>query len=219
VAKRVSDDLRAVDGRTPGARGRATRQKLLNATAELLEKTGYRDLTVIDIARRAGTSPATFYQYFGDVEEAILDLARALSDEGAAVGQLITTSSWKGAAGYTTAVALTDAFLDLWERHRAIWRVVDLATAEGDLRFQNIRTHVLNQVTTAMRDVIADMRAAKRHPQTLDPMAHAATLVSMLAHVAAHRYGFEFWGIKVGNIRSSVARIVFTSVTGRSAPD
>ena len=64
------DDLRAADGRVPGRRGRATRQRLLERTREMLETTGYRDLKVIDIAREAGTSPATFYQYFADVEAA-----------------------------------------------------------------------------------------------------------------------------------------------------
>jgi AcrR family transcriptional regulator len=56
----VPDDLPAVDGRVPGKRGRATRERLLACTAELLGKTSYRDLSVIDIAGCAGTSPATF---------------------------------------------------------------------------------------------------------------------------------------------------------------
>jgi AcrR family transcriptional regulator len=212
------EHLRASDGRVPGRRGIATRDKLLSCTADMLEKTSYRDLKVIDIARCAGTSPATFYQYFPEVEEAILVLARALVEEGNTLVDLIRDSSWKGATGYQTALALTDAFLDLWERHRAILRVVDLATAEGDLRFQNIRTHLLNEVTRALRDVIEGFREQKRHPHDLDPMAHAATLVSMLAHVAAHRYGFEFWGIRVDRIRDSVARLLYTGVVGRPAP-
>ncbi|MDG2904413.1 MAG: hypothetical protein P6E94_01790, partial [Acidimicrobiales bacterium] len=41
-------DLRAVDGRLPGRRGLATRQRLLAATASLLETTGYRDLKVVE---------------------------------------------------------------------------------------------------------------------------------------------------------------------------
>ena len=63
--------LRAADGRVPGRRGLATRQKLLDCTAEMLKTTSYRDLKVVDIARKVGTSPATFYQYFPEVESAI----------------------------------------------------------------------------------------------------------------------------------------------------
>ena len=71
----TEEELRAADGRVPGRRGRATRQRLLECTTGMLEAGSYRDLKVIDIAREAGTSPATFYQYFADVEAAILVLA------------------------------------------------------------------------------------------------------------------------------------------------
>ncbi len=137
--------------------------------------------------------------------------------EGGALVDLIRDSSWKGARGFSTALALTDAFLDLWDRNRAILRVVDLATAEGDLHFQNIRTHLLNEVTLALRDVIEGFREQRKHPHDLDPMAQAAALVSMLAHVAAHRYGYEFWGIRVDKMRESVARLLYVGVAGRTA--
>jgi AcrR family transcriptional regulator len=209
-----ADEVRAVDGRTPGRRGRATRDKLLQCTAELLDKSSYRDVTVIEIARCAGCSPATFYQYFADVEAAVLVLAEEMASNGKSLTSLIRDSDWKNKG---SAAAVVDAFLELWEKHRAILRVVDLATAEGDLRFQSMRTHLLNEVTVALREEIDDFRSGGAHPKDLEPMAQAATLVSMLAHVAQHRYGFEFWGIRTGDIRASLARILYTGVTGREA--
>ncbi len=50
-------------------------------------------------------------------------------------------------------------------------------------------------------------------------MAVAATLISMLAHVAAHRYGFEFWGIRTTAMVDSQTRILHWAVTGRPAPE
>lgn len=213
----TANEVRAVDGRTPGRRGRATRDRLLHCTSELLEKNSYRDLTVIDIARCAGCSPATFYQYFEDVEGSILVLADQMASNGKSLTALIHDSDWKGRGGPTTALALVDEFLDFWERHRAILRVVDLATAEGDLRFQNMRTHLLNEVTLGLRHVIEDFRATGKHPRETDSMAQAATVVSMLAHVAQHRYGFEFWGIRMDDMRRSLASILFAAVTGRKS--
>jgi AcrR family transcriptional regulator len=210
-----ADEVRALDGRTPGRRGRATRDRLLSCTSELLEKSSYRDLTVIDIARCASCSPATFYQYFADVEGAILVLADQMAANGKSLTALISESDWKGKTGPDSALALVDEFLDFWERHRAILRVVDLATAEGDLRFQNIRTHLLNEVTLGVRSVVEDFRSAGKHPRETDSMAQAATLVSMLAHVAQHRYGFEFWGIRMDDMRRSLASILFAGVTGK----
>jgi AcrR family transcriptional regulator len=202
--------LRAVDGRVPGRRGRATRDKLLKATAELLDKKSYRELTVVEIAKRAKTSTATFYQYFTDVEAALAELARELSEEAPSLVEIIRKGDWKS-GGAKSAAKLVDAFVDLWERHHAILRVVDLATAEGDLRFRNIRTHLLSQVTDALRDAIV-----KSSNGDLEPRAHAAALVSLLAHVAEHRYGFDFWGIKLDDVRKSTARHVAWGITGRS---
>ena len=64
--------------RSLGRRGEATRQKFLEAVETLLEGGTYRELTVADIARHAGTSPATFYQYFSAAEDAVLAVDTAV---------------------------------------------------------------------------------------------------------------------------------------------
>jgi AcrR family transcriptional regulator len=212
------DELRAADGRVPGRRGRATRQRLLERTAEMLQSTSYRDLKVVDIARGAGTSPATFYQYFPDVEAAILVLAEEMAQQGMALSELVRGRSWKGKTGYTASSDLVDGFLNFWEDHRALLRVVDLATLEGDQRFRQIRTRFTNELTVSLSEVIDAIRKDGRHPDDLDPMATAGVLVSMLGQVAAHRYGFEFWGIRTDDTRRSMARIIFTAVTGQKPP-
>jgi len=71
----------AVDGRPLGRRAQQTRRQLLDATRALLELHGVRDLRVVEIARKVGTSPATFYQYFRDVEDAVLVLAAEAGSE------------------------------------------------------------------------------------------------------------------------------------------
>jgi AcrR family transcriptional regulator len=216
--QKPTQDTRAVDGRVPGRRGLATRAKLLEQTLHLLASTSYRDLKVVDIARGAGTSPATFYQYFPEVESAILVLAEEMAHEGMTLTDIVRDGSWKGKAGFATAGALVDGFIALWEDHRSVMRVVDLATEEGDQRFRNIRTRLLNEVVVALAEVIRSLQQDGRHPAELDPLATAGVLVAMLAHVSAHRYGFEFWGIRTEDTRNSMARIVFTTVTGQKPP-
>src|SRR3954454_5117334 len=208
-------DPRAADGRVPGRRGLATRQRLLECTAGMLQSTSYRELTVIDIAREAGTSPATFYQYFSDVEAAILVLAEQMAKDGHRLAVLVRESSWKGKAGLETATLLCDAFFEFWEEYRSILRVMDLATEEGDRRFHQIRTRLLNEVTVALSETIGHFQDDARQAQGPDPTATAAVLVSMLAHVAAHQYGFEFWGIRTKDLRESMARQIYWGVTGK----
>src|SRR3990170_2175491 len=95
-------DARALDGRALGKRGALTRRRLLDATATLLEDRGIRDLRVVDIARAVGTSPATFYQYFRDVEEAVLVLAEEVGEDLAPVGELLARP-WEGSHGLASA--------------------------------------------------------------------------------------------------------------------
>ena len=214
----ADEELRAADGRVPGRRGRATRQKLLEQTAEMVQSTSFRDLKVVDIARGAGTSPATFYQYFPDVEAAILVLAEEMAQEGMGLSSLVRDRSWKGRAGYAAAADLVDGFLDFWEKHRSLLRVVDLATLEGDQRFRQIRTRFTHEMTVSISEVVDQFRKEGKHPDDVDPTATAGVLVSMLGQVAAHRYGFEFWGIRTDDTRRSMTRIVYTAVTGAKPP-
>ncbi len=145
--------LAATDGRVPGQRGRATRQRLLESTVELLSSTPWRSVKVIDIARRAGTSPATFYQYFENVEQAIGVLAEEMVAEAAELAALVA-GDWSEPSSWETALCVTEGFLDYWEANRAVFRVVDLATEEGDAALRGVRVRALNAVTVALAQAI-----------------------------------------------------------------
>ena len=208
-------EARAADGRVPGRRGMATRQRLLECTGRMLRSSAYRDIKVVDIAREAGTSPATFYQYFPDVESAVLVLAEEVAAEGERFANLINATTWRGREGYDAANELADAFLRFWELHRPILKVIDLATFEGDARFREIRTSYLAATAEALRIAVADMRTAGRHPDDIDPAAMSGVLVSMLVNVAAHRRGLEDWGVEADDLRTAMARIIFWAVSGQ----
>jgi len=221
TAESTDDDqelIATTDGRVPGRRGLATRQRLLECTAGLLVATPWRSIKVIDIARQAGTSPATFYQYFENVEAAITVLAEELVEGAGVLGEMVD-GDWSDEASWDTAVAVVEGFMDYWETNRAVFRVVELTTVEGDLRFQGLRVRALNSVTVTLARVIATRAGSSGSPAGADPMAAAGTLVAMLAQVAGHRYGFEFWGIRTASLVDSQARLLHWSVTGRPAPE
>lgn len=214
-----SVEPRAADGRVPGRRGLATRQRLLDCTSAMLRTTSYRELKVVDIAREAGTSPASFYQYFPDVESAILVLA----DEMVASGvdrfeAVVAGNTWRGKAGYQGAEALAEAFLSFWDEHLPVLRVVDLATDEGDGRFANVRTRLLNDLNNALAAAAREHQRNGRGQADVDPDAIAGVLIAMLAHVSAHRLGFEFWGVRAEDLQAVMARIVYWGITGQKPP-
>lgn len=60
------------------ARSRATVDRIVAAAAELLAEDGYNTLSTNAIARRAGVSPGTLYQYFGDRDEIVDELVHRM---------------------------------------------------------------------------------------------------------------------------------------------
>ncbi len=211
----MTGQVRTVDGRVAGRRGQATRQKLLECLSEMLSTSPYRDVKVIDVARMAGTSPATFYQYFPDVEGAVLELAEDMAKEGASLTDLVADRSWTGRPAWAAAEELVDGFLSFWRKNDAILRVVDLGAAEGDKRFYKIRMKILNAVTGSLTDSIKELQAKGRVDTSVNPAAVAGSMVVMLAAVAAHQKGFQSWGVKQADLKPNLALLVHLGVTGR----
>jgi AcrR family transcriptional regulator len=207
--------LRAVDGRVPGRRGLATRQRLLECTIELLGTTPYRDLKVTDITRAAGTSPATFYQYFVDLETVLLAVAEQTAEDGQRLVGLIAGQPWKGAAGVASAEALVDGFLDFWRSHRPTLRVLDLLSTEGDKRFRHLRVVMLNGMTKALA---AEIETVQGKDADIDPMAMAGSLIGMLPQMAGHQGGFEAWDISFAHVREAMIRLIYWGVNGPKIP-
>ncbi|MFE6426839.1 MULTISPECIES: TetR family transcriptional regulator [Streptomyces] len=207
--------MRTVDGRVAGRRGQATRQKLLDCLSDMLSSSPYRDVKVIDVARKAGTSPATFYQYFPDVEGAVLELADHMAAESSALAELTAGRSWAGKAGWQTAQELVDGFLDFWKQNDAILRVVDLGAAEGDKRFSKIRMKVLNSVNSSLTESVAELQAKGKVDKDVNPAAIAGSLVVMLAAAASHQKGFSSWGVKQAELKPSLALLTYLGVTGK----
>ena len=204
----LEGDLRASDGRIPGRRGLATRQKLLDATLTVLDTVAYRDLKVVDIARQAATSPATFYQYFPDVESAMLALAGNLSEAWHAdLRKLVTNRDWDTDPD-SAARVVADGMLEFWTRHKPVLRVLDLTSMEGDLRFREIRTFLLAGATDALMELAAERKIPG------DPMASAGVVVGMLAHVANHQHGLERWGVSHAILVDTVAGIIRRTIVG-----
>jgi AcrR family transcriptional regulator len=204
----------AIDGRPLGRRAQATRQKLLDATRDLLAEQGIRDLRVVDIARHVGTSPATFYQYFRDVEEAVLSLSEGLGDGLHPLLELLD-EPLRGKNGLDNACRLMDQFISYWDEHRAVLRVRNLAAEEGDERFRAVRNQTLGAVTEALRRQIAENQDAGRVDGEVSPYTAAAGLVAMMERMAAHHLDLEPRGTTRDDIVATIGRIIHQTVTGR----
>jgi AcrR family transcriptional regulator len=208
----------ATDGRVIGRRAEQTRRRLLDATAELLEEYGALDLRVIDIARAIDASAATFYQYFVDVEDAIVALAEEAGDEVTIVEPHLRVT-WGGPDGLEHARALAGAFMAYWDRHQAILRVRNLKSEEGDIRFRRLRQRSYLTFMNLLVDKVEAGQAAGRLSTSLDAYATAGAMMAVLERLTAFHREFERRGVSRDQLIETVARLLYENLTGRVADE
>jgi AcrR family transcriptional regulator len=206
----------AQKGRPLGPRALKTRQRLLDATAQLLTQRSVLDISVVEIARTAETSPATFYHYFKDVEEAVLRLAEQAAEEMPALLELID-ADWRGAAGLEVARTVVNAFMDHWSAHHAVLLVRNLSADKGDRRFQKVRRDALAPVLDHLAARISEARDAGRVSRETHPYAAAAALASILESISAHARELERRDVSRDQLVETCARVLHQVITGEGA--
>jgi AcrR family transcriptional regulator len=200
-------------GRVLGLRAQETRDRLMRATAELLTKRKVREVRVVDIARAVGSSPATFYQYFKDVEDAVLQLSQEASLEMPAIISQIR-GEWDEATGMDRARGIVRGFIDHWDKYHAVLRVRNLASDEGDARFASVRAAAMSPVLEAFGQQIEAAKQAGRLRESLNPRAGAAAMGAILERLAAYHKQLELIGVQLDDLIESSAYIVYRTLTG-----
>ncbi len=201
----------ALDGRPLGRRGLQTRRRFLDATSSLLETSGIRDLRVVEIARDVGTSPATFYQYFRDVEDAVLALAEDVAEDLVPITQMLA-EPWTT----TSARRMIELFVASWDTHRGVLRTRNLAAQEGDQRFRAVRNASLMPILEGLAKRIAESQRAGRVSPSMSPIAAASAMVAMTERLAAFHREIEDLGVTADALIETTAAIIDQTVTGPS---
>jgi len=215
------------NGRVLGPRALNTRRRLLDATVAMLAEKSFRDVSVVDIAKRAHTSPATFYQYFKDVNDVVLELASEVSEYTPEMIELIH-GDWTGRAGHERGVRLGNLVIDYWEKYRAILRVRNNAADEGNPAVQEVRQKAMLPMVMALGEVISAAHEAAKSdgfedPESqlgkIAPMSSSIFLYSMLESMARYHQLFEKRFASLGENRDSLigtcATILQSTLTSR----
>ncbi|MCZ1012317.1 TetR family transcriptional regulator [Streptomyces lydicus] len=197
----MTNTVLTVCGRQVGERGRRTRLLLLELLADELATTGYREASIVEIARRANTSAATFYQYFPDIDQAILTLAEDIAHEG---------SDNASTSRQPAPRELVQEFFALYERHRAVLRVIDMKSSEGDQRFTTLRIRFLDGLRC---DLERAARAANPSATERVITSAVATMVLTVTQAAAHGADLAAWSLDAATVQTSTAQLLHTALT------
>lgn len=205
----------AQNGRKLGPRALKTRERLLDVTEALLRDRKFVDLSVVEIARKANTSPGTFYHYFQDVQEAALCLAERAAEEMPAVVKLID-GSWRGREGLDRARSIVEAFIDHWDEHHAVLSLRNLSSDLGDSRFQRVRRRSLAPVLNHFSAKIREGQEAGRIPAEVHADVAAAALAAILERLSAHYRSLKPLDVTRDDLIETCARMIYQTVTGRA---
>lgn len=113
-------------------KGMACREKLLEAAKSVFEQSNYHDASVSEICRRAGVAIGTFYQYFRNKEDVLLELAGRLSD---GLRTELTVALQTGGDAATRLIRAFQAYIRFIGHNRALYQIF------REIEFVNRRAH------------------------------------------------------------------------------
>lgn len=168
-----------------GPKARRTRAAILAAARSVFEAEGYRRTTVAMIAEAAGTSVATFYQYFRDRADVMAQLVE---------GPLATALDggvhlWRAADGRAGVRAFVGTFIGAYasDRFAAVWE----EAASTDEQLAEVRRHLSRLITDAVEAELRSAAAAGLVDEGLDPAVLAPALAAMVDRYCFVTYAFD----------------------------
>jgi AcrR family transcriptional regulator len=183
-------------------RSRQTRQSLAKSALELFEHKGYFNTTSRDIADRAGTSVGSFYVYFEDKRDVLLELITDIKGVGLARTRELLTGT--GSASPWERIQLLLSSLSTLKRlHPYVWAQAKLL-AHFDSQVAEVLGSFASELTEEIAAAIAGWAPEVR---VADPEV-AAEVVLQTAGVVDHVNGSTDRRLTAG-VRESLYRYLF----------
>lgn len=140
-----------------GAKGAATRQRILDSAVRLVNVQTGEVPSISLICRAALISKATFYQYFEDFGALVNDLLRPVAQDVEKLGEMLA-EDWPEDELYDRSYAFVAAYFGHWERYRAPLRLRDILADAGDKAMIEAR---LRSIDPILRNLADKVRAAR----------------------------------------------------------
>jgi AcrR family transcriptional regulator len=110
-----------------GARGQRTRQRILDAALAVFGEEGYHQGSIDQIAKRAGCSRVSFYQYFSDKDEVFRELTGQVARQLRASVEVLEPIT-PDRAGWDALRSWLARCTEIHDRYEPVFNVFDLAS-------------------------------------------------------------------------------------------
>lgn len=164
-----------------GAKGAATRQRILDAVVRLVDAQTGEAPSISLICRAALISKATFYQYFEDFAALVTDLLRPVNADVERLAGMLE-EDWPEAEIYDRSYDFVAAYFDQWNRYRVPLRLRNVLADSGDKKMIDSKLRAVDPILRALAAKLRKARGGARERR--DDHALAIALVNALAHAA-----------------------------------
>ncbi|MFF5991274.1 TetR/AcrR family transcriptional regulator [Prauserella flavalba] len=173
-------DIDAVRPLPATARGRRSRQALLDAAKTVFARDGFADARITDIADTAGAAHGSFYTYFDSKEEIFVALLRELEEE---LWHPVERSSDEPSAAdpYGQILRANRAYLKAYRQDRAIMIVWEqVATLNPEV--ERLRRDAADRFAHRIAVAIEHWQQKGIADPALDPEYAAVALTGMVSN-------------------------------------
>lgn len=169
-----------------GRKGKETRLSLMEAARRLLDHHSPINITAAAVSQEAGTSAATFYVYFDNVEDVFWALCDEISDD---TSDLFVDHTFlrNEARLEDDALAFVRGYSDMWAKHGPLMLYRNMEADRGNKRFFQLVMRIGRPKTDALIERIVEREPSLRRA---DANAEAVVFIAGIDRVAStlHRW-------------------------------
>ena len=175
----------AANGQPLGKRGQQTRQRILDTIMRIIEDRGIRDLKPVDITRECGLSPAAFYHFFNDLDDALLAICDDVGSHFTRYRNLVADSWGQADSLRHGAYEFVERYAACWDENRSALWTRNVVSQEGDDRFRATRVLTTLPFVNDLMVKIAVGQADGDIDPSLKPIALATALMALAERMNA----------------------------------
>jgi AcrR family transcriptional regulator len=198
-------------GRELRARGRRTRQRLLDAGVAAFSQRGYHAARVDDIVKLARTSHGTFYLYFANKEDLFRALAEDVSEEMRELAESVPPIE-PGPDGLEALQDWLTRFADVYAHYGPViraWTEAEIGASE----FGRLGTDLVADLTRALLG-----RIGAACPPDIDPATAAIALVAMIERANYYVLSGAIAGVEPQAMIATLAATTHAALFGAGVP-
>lgn len=164
-----------------GAKGAATRQRILDSAVRLVNVQTGEVPSISLICRAALTSKATFYQYFEDFNALVIELLRPAAADIEELAAMLA-EAWPEDQIYARSYAFVATYFDHWDKHRVPLRLRNILADSGDKTMIEVKLRSIDPIIRALAGKLCAARGGGRERR--DDHALAIALMNAIANAA-----------------------------------